>query len=304
MRVTVTGASGLIGTRLVAALRERGDQVTVLSRDPDRARRLLGDVEAHAWDLHREPAPAAALEGRDGVVHLAGENVGQRWNARVKEEIESSRRDGTRHVVEGLAAVDEARRPGVLVSASGSGFYGPHGDEPVDETAAAGDDFLARVCVTWEAEARRAEDLGVRVVLVRTGVVLDAGGGALGKMLLPFKLGVGGPVAGGRQVMPWIHADDVVGMYLAALDADGFRGPLNAGAPNPVTNKEFSKALGRVLRRPSFAPVPGFAVKTLFGEMSVLVTTGVRMVPGRAGELGFRHRHTDVEAALRDALGR
>lgn len=304
MRVTVTGATGLIGSRLVAALQARGDEVTVLSRDPARARRRLGGVEAVAWDAEREPAPGAALEGRDGVVHLAGAPIAQRWNARVKDEIERSRRLGTENLVKGLAALQPDARPGALVSASGSGYYGPRGDEPVDESARPGDDFVARVCVVWEAEAERAESLGLRVARVRTGVVLDGSGGALGKMLLPFRLGVGGPVAGGRQYLPWIHADDVVGVYLAALDSADFSGPVNACSPETVTNGEFSKALGRVLRRPAFAPVPGFALRILYGEMAVIVTTGQRMVPGRLDELGHALRFTDVEAALRDALGK
>ena len=304
MRVTITGASGLIGSKLVAALQRRGDEVTVLSRDPERSRAALGGVEAHAWDLHGEPAPADALRGRDAVVHLAGENVGQRWSGGVKEEIEASRRLGTQHLVTGIAALEPQDRPKALVSASAAGYYGPRGDEPIDEQESPGDDFLARVCVTWEAEAQRAESLGLRVVLVRTGVVLDASGGALGKMLLPFKLGIGGPVAGGKQVMPWIHVDDVVAFYLAALDHPTFAGPVNASAPEPVTNKVFSKALGRALRRPAFSPVPGFALKLLYGEMSQIVLTGQRMVPGRAAELGVEVRFPELEPALRDALGR
>lgn len=304
MRVTVTGATGLVGSRLVGALQARGDEVTVLARDPGRARAKLGDVQAVAWEADGQAAPAEALEGRDGVVHLAGAPIAQRWNAKVKEALEASRRLGTQGVVRGLAALPDDARPRVLVSASASGYYGPRGDEPVDETTRAGDDFLAKLCVTWEAEAQRAKDAGVRVVLVRTGVVLDASGGALGKMLPPFRMGVGGPVAGGRQVLPWIHADDVVGIYLRALDAEGFEGPVNASAPNPVTNAEFSKALGRVLRRPAFAPVPALALKVLYGEMAQIVTTGQRMVPGRAGELGHDFRFTDLEDALRAALGR
>ncbi len=304
MRVTVTGATGLIGSKLVAALRGRGDHVTVLTRRPDAARATLGDVEAHAWDLDEQVAPAAALEGRDAVVHLAGENVGQRWGGGVKEQIRESRRLGTGHLVDGLRAVPEDRRPATLVSASASGYYGPRGDEPVTEDDPPGDDFLAGVCEIWEGEAQRATELGMRVVRVRTGIVLDAGGGALGQMLTPFKLGVGGPIAGGRQYMPWIHVDDVVGMYLAALDDGAFAGPLNASAPTPVTNREFSRALGRALRRPAFSPVPGLALKALYGEMSEIVTTGVRMIPGRAAELGYDFRHTEVEAALRAALGR
>jgi uncharacterized protein (TIGR01777 family) len=299
VRVTVTGATGLIGPALVAALRDRGDEVTVLSRDPARAARALG-VAAEEWDA-ASAAPPGALAGRDGVVHLAGEPLAQRWSAASKRRIRDSRVEGTRGLVEGLRAADP--RPGVLVSASGVGYYGAHGDEAVDESAPAGDDFAARVCVEWEAAAREAEALGMRVALVRTGVVLDRGGGALAKMLPPFRLGVGGPVAGGRQYLPWIHLDDIVGIYLAALDGDAWTGPVNAAAPTPVTNAEFSRALGRALRRPAVLPVPGLALRALYGEMAIIVTTGQRAVPRRAQELGYAFRHPELDEALRSALG-
>ncbi len=300
-RVTVTGATGLLGTRLVRALRERGDEVTVLSRDPDRAREALGEgVEAHAWDPSAGPAPAEALAGRDAIVHLAGENVAQRWSEDAKRRIRDSREQGTRRLVEGLRAADP--RPAALVSSSAVGYYGPHGDEPLPEDTPPGDDFLARVCVTWEREAQAAEELGMRVVRVRTGVVLDNGGGALGKMLPFFKAGVGGPVAGGRQLMPWVHADDVVGIYLLAVDDAAWSGPVNATAPEPVSNKTFSKALGRALRRPAVAPVPAFAIQVLYGDMSEIVTKGQNAVPRRTLELGYRHTQPDLDEALRSAL--
>ena len=187
----------------------------------------------------------------------------------------------------------------MLVSSSAVGYYGPHGDEPLDEQTPAGSDFLAEVCVIWEREAQRAAELGLRVVTVRTGVVLDRGGGALAKMLPFFKLGVGGPVAGGDQYMPWIHVDDVVGIYLAALDGEDWVGPVNASAPEPVTNQAFSKALGRALHRPAFAPVPGLAVRALYGEMAEIVTKGQRVVPRRAQALGYAFEHPDLDEALR-----
>ncbi|MBJ7328630.1 MAG: TIGR01777 family oxidoreductase, partial [Solirubrobacteraceae bacterium] len=286
-----------IGGQLVDALLDRGDEVTILTRSPDRAPER---VNAFRWDPQAEAAPADALTGRDAVVHLAGEDVGQRWSASVKREIRESREVGTRNLVAGIAAA--GTRPPLLVSASASGYYGPHGDEPIDERAAPGDDFLAEVCVVWEREAEAAAELGTRVIRVRTGIVLDAGGGALQKMLPPFKLGAGGPIAGGRQYMPWIALDDLVGLYLAAIDSTSFSGAVNGSAPNPVTNKEFGKALGRALHRPAVAPVPGFAIKLLFGEMSQIVTTGVRMVPGRAPELGYEFQHADLDGALRAAL--
>ena len=299
MRVTVTGASGLIGSRLVAALRARGDDVAVLAREPARAAAALG-VDADAWRPLDAPAPAHAHAGRDAVVHLAGERVDQRWSDRARAAIRASRKVGTWHLVEGLQAAEP--RPGTLVSASAVGYYGPRGDEVVDESTPPGDDFLAGVCVAWEREAQRAADLGVRVVRVRTGVVLDRRGGALSRMLAPFRVGVGGPVAGGAQYMPWIHADDLVGLYVAALDGERWSGPVHAAAPEPVTNRQFARALGRALRRPALLPVPGAALRLLYGDMAMIVTTGQRAVPRRALELGFRFAHADLDEALRAAL--
>lgn len=300
MRVTLTGATGLLGTRLVRELTRRGDEVTVLSRSPERAREALGGVQAHAWDPAAGPAPAEALEGRDAVVHLAGENVAQRWSDGAKRRIRESREQGTRHLVEGLRAAQQ--RPRTLVSSSAVGYYGPHGAEPLPEDTPPGDDFLAGVCVAWEREAERAAELGVRVVRVRTGVVLDKDGGALGKMLPFFRAGVGGPVAGGGQHMPWVHADDVVGIYLQALDDGGWTGAVNATAPDPVTNRDFSKALGRTLHRPALAPVPAFAIRLLYGEMAEIVTKGQNAVPQRTRELGYRHLHPQLDEALHSAL--
>jgi uncharacterized protein len=301
VRVTVTGATGLIGSRLVRELGARGDEVTVLTRSPEQAReRLGGAVEAVAWDPQTGPAPAAALAGRDGIVHLAGENIAQRWTAEIKRRIHESREQGTRALVDGIRAAEP--RPRVLVSMSGVDYYGDRGDELVDEDAPPGDGFLARVCVAWEREAEAASELGVRVVRTRNGVVLDRRGGALAKMLPPFRLGAGGPVAGGRQYMAWIHLDDMVGMIVRALDDENWTGAFNAGAPEPVTNAEFSKALGRALHRPAVAPVPGFALRLLYGDMAQLITDGRRLVPRRALELGFRHRHPDLDEALRSAL--
>jgi uncharacterized protein (TIGR01777 family) len=292
MRVTITGATGLIGTRLVRALETRGDEVTILSRRP-----RDGAVE---WaDPTSQPAPSAALDGRDAVVHLAGEPVAQRWSKASKRRILESREAGTRNLVAGMRAATAP--PGVLISASGVGYYGPRGDERLDEDAPPGEDFLARVCVAWEREAQAWEG---RVVCVRTGIVLDEGGGALAKMLPFFKLGIGGPVAGGRQYMPWIHLDDLVDVYLAALDGEGWAGAVNGSAPEPVTNREFSRTLGRVLRRPAFAPVPKLAIRTLYGEMAEIVTEGQRAVPRRTQELGYAFRHTQLDAALRSALHR
>ncbi|HEY7074741.1 MAG TPA: TIGR01777 family oxidoreductase [Solirubrobacteraceae bacterium] len=275
MRVAVTGASGLIGSRLTAALRARGDEAVAVPR-------------------------GAAAPACDAVVHLAGAPIAQRWTASAKREIRASRDEGTARLVDSLRAAP----PKVLVSASAVGYYGPRGDERLDEHAPAGDDFLAEVCRAWEAAARGAEALGVRVAIVRTGVVLDRAGGALAKMLPFFRLGIGGPVAGGRQYVSWIALDDLVSLYLAALDGEDWTGPFNASAPEPVTNKELSRALGRALRRPAMLPVPGLAVRALYGEMATVVTTGQRAIPARPLELGFQYRHADLDAALRAALER
>jgi uncharacterized protein (TIGR01777 family) len=299
MKVTVTGATGLIGARLVGALRERGDDVTVLSRSPQRAQAALG-VPAVGWDALAAPAPGAALTGRDAVVHLAGEPVAQRWTDDAQRRIRETRETGTRNLVAGLGAAEQP--PRVLVSASGVGYYGARGDERVTEETPPGDDFLAGVCVAWEREADAATAHGARVVRMRTGVVLDRAGGALAKMLPFFRAGVGGPVAGGGQYLPWIAIDDLVGLYLAALDGEEWSGAVNATAPEPVTNREFSKRLGRALRRPAIAPVPALGVRLLYGDMAEIVTTGQRAVPARALQLGFAFRHPDLDAALREAL--
>ncbi len=329
MRVTLTGATGLIGTTLAARLVADGAEVTVLSRDPERASARLG-VPAVGWDPLSEPAPAHALAGRDAVVHLAGENVAQRWSANAKRAIRESRTIGTRHLVEGLSACGSSggegegggggggaaggggqpgregagARPAVLVSSSAIGYYGPHGEEPLDEEAPPASDFLAQVCVAWEIQARAALQLGMRAVQVRTGVVLDPRGGALAKMLPPFRLGLGGPVAGGAQYVSWIHVDDLVGMMCAALDDERWSGPVNGTAPEPVTNRELSHALGRALHRPALLPVPAAALGLLYGEMAQIVTTGARVLPAKALVLGYEFRYARLGEALGAAVGR
>ncbi len=301
--MTVTGATGLVGPALVAALLERDAQVTILSRDPDRVRARFGSagpVEAVSWDLLAEPAPAGAIEGRDAVVHLAGENVAQRWTSRARQAIRESRVTGTRHLIEGLRSLEE--RPRTLLSASAIGYYGAHGEEPLDEDAPPGTDFLAVVCADWEREAGTASELGMRAVQVRTGVVLDRSGGALAKMLPAFRLGVGGPVAGGRQYISWIHRDDLIGIFLAALSDERWTGPVNATAPEPVCNRDFSRALGSALGRPSLLPVPGAALRLLYGDMAEIVTEGARVVPAKPLVLGYEFRHPALAEALSSAL--
>ncbi len=299
-RIAVTGATGRIGTHLVKALKDRGDDVCVLSRNPKRASEKLG-VEAFEWDPKGGGAPSEALAGRDVVVHLAGEDVGQRWSEDTKTEIAASREKGTRNLITGIFAATP--RPTALIGASASGYYGPHGDEVIEESAPPGTDWLAEVCVRWEQQTDAAK-LGLRVVKVRTGIVLDTEGGALAKMLPPFKAGLGGSIGSGKQYMPWIHLDDLVGIYLAAIDSPDFAGPINASSPNPATNKEFGKALGKALHRPAVAPVPALVIKGMYGAMSQIILTGVRMVPGRIDELGYEFRHPDLDDALRDTLDR
>jgi uncharacterized protein len=311
VRIVVSGATGMIGRALVEELRGRGDEVTALSRDAERARAVLagaaaGGLEPAEWRSPKtEAPPAEALRGRDGVVNLLGEPLDQRWSDEAKREIRDSRILSTRNLVAALAELPEDERPRVLVSQSAVGRYGPRGDERIDESdeAAAGD-FLARVTADWETEARRAGEHGVRVVTTRTGVVLAHSGGALRRMLPPFRLGVGGPVAGGKQYVPWVHIDDVAGAIAFCLDSEEASGPINVTAPEPVTNRELSRTLGRVLRRPAVAPVPALAVKLLYGEMAMVVTTGQRAVPLRLTELGYSFRRPDLEDALREATGK
>ena len=309
MRVLITGATGTLGVALAAALLDRGDQVVALTRDGRRAAGLLpkgGDraPEVLEWpDPLAAPPPADAIAGAGAVVNLIGEPISQRWTAEAKLRIRESRVHATRNLVEGIRSVDPERRPRALVAGSATGFYGSHGGEEVDESSGPGEDFLAGVVVAWETEARAAEEL-LRVAVMRTGVVLSPSGGALATMLPFFRLGVGGPVAGGRQYVPWVHLDDVVGASLRALDDERMSGPFNLTAPQPASNAELSRANGRALHRPAKLPVPAFAVRALYGEMAQVVIGGVRAVPRRLLELGHRFRHPELEPAVRDVLGR
>jgi uncharacterized protein (TIGR01777 family) len=254
------------------------------------------------WEPEREPVPAEVLAQADAVVNLAGESIAQRWTQAAKRAIRESRVAGTRALVASMHGAEAP--PRILISASAVGYYGRHGEEPLDEDAGPGVGFLPEVCVAWEDEALSAQALGVRVTCLRTGIVLARGGGALAQMLTPFRLGLGGPVAGGRQYMSWIHLDDHVAMLVAALEDEGFNGPFNATAPEPVTNREFSSTLGHVLRRPALVPVPAFALRALYGEMAELVTTGVRALPAKALVRGFEFRFPHLHEALEDVLER
>lgn len=298
MHVLITGATGLVGPRLVTLLLERGDAVTVLSRNPDAARRRLGDVTALAWDP--PSLPDGAMEGIDAVVHLAGESVPGRWTTAKKARIHDSRELGTRAIAQAIAAADP--RPAVLVSASAIGWYGDRGDDVLVEDSGPGHDFLASVCQAWEAEAAAVEEAGVRRVSLRIGLVLDPAGGALGEMLPTARLGLSGPLAGGKQWWSWIHRDDLLALFLAALDGD-WSGPVNATAPTPVTQGDFARTLGAVLKRPAFLPAPAFALKLALGEFSTEILTSKKILPKAATDAGFTFRFETLEPALRDLLG-
>ncbi len=302
MRCLVTGATGLIGSAVCEALLARGDEVVGLSRDPERARSDNPTVRWFAWTPTLERPPAEAFEGVDGVVHLAGESINQRWNEDSKRRIIESRRTATHNLVQAIAALKG--RPAVLVSGSAIGYYGDRGEAIVDESAAPGSDFAAQVSVEWEAAAHEADEL-LRVVVVRTGLVLDPHEGLLKQLLTPFRLGVGGPIAGGEQYMSWVHVDDEVALLLWALGDDRVSGTVNSTAPNPVTNRELSKTLGRVLGRPAVVPVPGLALNLILGrELAETVKGGQRVLPRRALDLGFSFAHPDLEPALRELLAR
>ena len=302
MRVLVTGATGLIGSDLCDALLARGDEVVGLTRDPDRARPKNPTVTWHAWRPTTEPPPPAALDGIDGVVNLIGEEINQRLTDEAKVRIRESRILGTRNLLEGIEA--SPTEPSVFVGQSAIGYYGDRGAQVVDEESEPGEGFAAEVPIDWEAAERQAEGIFDRVVIFRTGLVLSKNGGLLKQLLLPFKLGVGGPIAGGDQYMSWVHVEDVVGLFLWALDDHRVWGVINGTAPNPVTNRELSKALGRALHRPAFMPVPKFAVAALRGgELADVVAGGARVIPRRALDLGYEFRHPELDEAMRSALG-
>jgi uncharacterized protein (TIGR01777 family) len=301
VKVLVTGASGFIGSALCDALLARGDTVVGLSRDPQRARATNPGVVWHAWEPTLERPPADAFENVDGAINLEGEKINQRWTDDAKRRIMESRRTGTHNLIAAIAGLE--RKPKVLVNQSAIGFYGDRGDAMVDESAEPGEGYDADVVREWEAAAREAESVGVRLAIVRTGHVLDPRGGLLGELLTPFKLGVGGPIAGGRQYMSWIHIDDEVGILLWALDNEKVSGTVNSTAPNPVTNREFSHAIGRALGRPASLPLPGFALDLKFGgEFGRVLRGGQRVMPRRALDLGYEFRYPEIDGALKNLL--
>jgi len=272
-----------------------------LSRSPETTRGLAA-AELHKWDPRSSQFPAQALTGIDAVVHLAGEPiVARRWTEDQKKLIRDSRVLTTRALVDALRPLD--RKPGVFVCGSAVGFYGDRGDEPLEETALVGSGFLSEVCQEWESEAARASELGVRVVEVRTGVVLSAGGGALPKMLAPFKLGLGGRLGSGKQWFPWIHIKDIVGIFLHAILTSSLQGPVNGVAPKAATNAEFTRQLARVLHRPAFLPVPELALRVLMGEMAEALFASQRVVPRAALDSKYEFQYPLLTSALEDLLG-
>jgi len=297
VRVLVTGASGLIGSALCDALFARGDDVVGLSRDPGRARRTNPRVTWHRWEPTLERPDPVAFEGVEGVVNLVGERIDQRWTDEAKQKIMETRRQGTHNLVQAIGALEQP--PKVLVSQSAVGYYGDRGDEEVDEGAGPGSRFDSQVTQAWEAAAHELDGSDVRLVIVRTGQVLTPQGGMLKELLTPFKLGVGGPLAGGKQYVAWIDLEDEIGILLWALDGENVSGVVNATAPNPVTNKEFSKALGRAVNRPAVAPVPGLVLDLKFGkEFGQVLRGGQRVIPKRTQELGYSFKHPDLDEAL------
>jgi len=300
MCVIITGGTGLIGRALAADLAADGKQVIVLSRAPERATALPPGVRAVPWDAHTAEGWGALADGCDAIVNLAGQNLIGYWTAERKRRIRQSRLDAGRAVT---AAVEQADvKPRVVVQASGVGYYGPHGDEEILEDAPPGEDFLARTAVAWEDATAAVEALGVRRAIIRSGLVLSTGGGALPLITLPFRFFVGGPLGGGRQWFPWVHLADAVRAIHFLIEDQAASGPFNLVAPGALTNASFSRVLGRTMRRPSFIPIPAFALRLLLGEMSTLALVGQRAVPRRLSDLGFTFRFPDAEAALRDLL--
>lgn len=297
MRIAVTGATGLIGSALSERLHKEGNEVLVVTR----RRNLSSPFTVVPWNPERGELDTSALEGIDAVVHLAGETIAERWTRAKKERIRTSRVEGTRFLVDGLKSL--SKPPSVLVGSSAVGFYGSRGDEDLDEASGPGTGYLPEVCQAWEAATARASELGMRVVNLRTGIVLSTKGGALAKMLLPFKLGLGGPLGSGKQWMSWAHIDDVVGGYHFALHQAELSGVVNLTAPMPARNAEFTKALGRALGRPAFLPAPGFALKLVFGEMAQdLLLEGQKVLPRRLESAGYKFQHPDLDEALADVI--
>jgi uncharacterized protein len=298
MRILITGASGLIGKALQKSFKTKGYEMLLASRkEPKHDNEIQWNPDSGFAD---EDLPR--LEGLVAVVHLAGENIaGLRWTDEKKKAIRDSRVHGTRTMIEGFARLEQ--KPDVFISASATGFYGDRGDQEMTETSPAGDTFLSEVCKEWESESRRAEDMGIRTVLLRNGIVLSKDGGALATMMTPFKFGVGGVIGSGKQWMSWVSLDDVVDVVNFAIENEKVRGAINVTSPKPVTNEEFTKTLGEVLYRPTFLPLPEFAVNLVFGEMGdALLVDSTRVLPKRLLENGYKFKYPDLKSALEHAV--
>jgi len=301
VRVLITGGSGLIGRALAAELARSGNEIIILRRTPERIIGLQAGVLAERWDGRTAEAWYALADGADAIVNLAGENISSgRWTEERKRAILQSRLNAGRAIVQAVQAA--ANKPGVVIQASGIGYYGTHGDEEVTEETPPGHDFLARLAVDWESSTASLEALGVRRAVIRTGVVLSTDGGALPRMLLPFRFFVGGRLGSGRQWFPWIHIADEVGAIRFLLENRAASGPFNLAAPFPITNAGFSRLLGQRLRRPSLMPTPAFALRLLFGEMATALLDGQRAIPQRLLQLGYTFQFPEAGQALKDLL--
>jgi uncharacterized protein len=304
MRILIAGGTGLIGRPLSAALMADGHDVTVLTRNPDKVKDLTSGVNLAAWDGQSTKGWGHLVDGAGAIINFAGEGIGDgRWSKERKQKIRQSRLWAGKAVMEAISAA--AVKPKVLVQASGVGYYGiGTGDKLVTEAASPGNDFLSKVCFDWEASTASATRMGVRRPVLRTGIVLANEGGAFPKLLLPFKFFAGGPLGNGKQWLPWIHIEDEVRAIQFVLQTEAADGPLNLAAPNPVTNREMARQIGAVMGRPAFMPAPGFALKTVLGDMSTLVLDGQRAVPARLQALNFQFKFETIQPALRDLLGK
>lgn len=300
MKVLVTGATGFVGSVVVRQLLEGGDQVVVLTRNIPKAALTLGSQCSYfQWPDSNELPDAAAFEGVDAVINLMGEGIAdKKWTDEQKKIIRNSRIIGTKNLVEVISKLD--KKPSTFISTSAIGIYGNRGPEDITEASTTGSDFLAKLCTDWEAEASKAQSFVKRLVLIRVGVVLGHNGGALKKMLLPFKLGLGGPLGTGNQYMSWIHVEDLAAMYVEAVKNNSINGIYNGTAPYPATNKEFTHTLGKTLKRPTVLPAPAFAIKAVFGEMSAVLLEGQKVLPKKFKEVNFRYRYPTLEMALKE----
>jgi len=312
MKIAITGATGFVGSRLVVKLYDRGDDILILTRNPDKARRIypksiypkieiIPYIATESGDWQKE------ISGCDAVINLAGEPISERWTGEAKRAIVASREIGTEKIVEAISRSERVataladQKPKVLINSSAIGYYGTSETASFDENSPPGDDFLADVCKKWETAAQKVKDYGTRLVILRTGIVLG-NGGALGKMIPPFKLFAGGPIGSGRQWFSWIHRDDLINLIIYCLDRQGISGTFNATAPNPVRMKEFCQILGEVMNRPSWLPVPDFALEILLGEGAKIVLEGQEVLPKATQALGFDYRYPNLEAALEEIV--